>query len=68
MRFKLDDRVRWQKLDDGGFYAHGSGTVTDMDNALEKLYVRWDDGDHGWAYMDEIEHLDVVTRLGDVLQ
>jgi len=67
-RFAFDDRVRWMNLNDGGFYETGFGTVTDVDNALEKLQVRWDNGDYGWAYMDELEHLDAITRLGDIVR
>ena len=66
MIFKLDDRVLWRKLDDGGFYELGAGTVTDVNHALEKLHVRWDNGKHGWCYVDEIEPLDVITRLGEL--
>lgn len=66
MNFNFNDRVCWIRLDDGGFYEEGNGTVTDVDNALEKVHVRWDNGKYGWCYMDEVQHVDVVTRLGEV--
>ena len=65
--FDYDDRVKWVNLDDGGFYAPDViGTVTDVDHALEKAHIRWDNGNFGWAYWDELEHLDPITRLGDL--
>ena len=68
MNFNIDDRVQWQRLNERGFYEddYGRGTVTAVDNALEKVWVCWDDGTRGWTYMDEVEHVDVITQLGDL--
>jgi len=70
MSFKIDDRVQWTNVNDGGTIrvidGGGRGTVTEVDHALEKVYVRWDNGDHGWLYFEDMEHVDAVTRLGEV--
>ena len=66
MNFNFNDRVCWIRLDDGGFFSDAHGTVRDVNNALEKVKVMWDDGAYGWAYMDELKHIDIVTRLGEV--
>ncbi len=36
------------------------GTVSALDYALERAYVRWDDGSHGWNYIDSLKHIDVI--------
>ena len=64
--FEPGDRVKWQRVNDGGTHCDGHGAVERVNNALEKVYVHWDGGKPGWSRMDEVELLDVVTRLGDL--
>lgn len=64
MRFEIDDRVQWHHQ----LPKPVRGTVTNVDHLLEKVYIRWDNGQHGWCYMASVEHLDVITQLGEIAQ